>query len=259
MNPNTTAARNAAVELDSLIDLWEQQQDGYVVNRAERFGIVLDSIGYARPNAATILDIGGGLGSFSKLILDRFPSATVITLDYDPSLLKLARHNLRHHGSRSVIVEADLTTAAWVDELNGARPDVIVSSTALHWLSSAQLVTLYQQLSVLLMPGGLFFNADHFSHVTEGSFFAAASAADDARQQEAFQGDIPDWAGWWDRFREVDGFADLITERDRRFAGGSDNLDVTPTFHTEALHVAGFAESGTMWQYFDDYVVYGLR
>lgn len=29
--------------------------------------------------------------------------------------------------------------------------------------------------------------------------------------------------------------------------------------HTEALRVAGFTGVGTVWQYFDDYLVYGVR
>jgi len=240
-----------------IIDLWEKQQDAYVRNRAQRFGIILDAIEYAQPEVETILDIGGGLGSFSKLILDRFPGATVITLDYDPAMLELGRHNLRDYSDRSVIVEASLTDRDWPETL-GVRPDVVVSSTALHWVTSSQLVALYGQLATVLGKGGLFFNADHLAQLTDESFFHTVSAADDARQQGAFDRGVPDWDGWWERLRSVDGFAELVDERDRRF-GDADHEDVTATLHTEALRVAGFTESGTLWQYFDDYVVYGVR
>lgn len=245
--------------LDEIIESWEAQQDAYIANRAERFGIVLDTIGHAQPGVRAILDIGGGLGSFSKLLLDRFPDATVITLDYDPSLLELARHNLRAYGKRSVIVEANLVAASWTEALGDVRPEVIVSSTALHWLSSAELLALYEQLAIVLGKGGLFFNADHLSHIAAGSFFHTVSAADAARQQAAFERGVPDWDAWWEEFRKLDGFIELIDERDRRFAGGGDNLDATAALHTVALQVAGFAETGTLWQYFDDYVVYGVR
>ncbi|MGO1849151.1 class I SAM-dependent methyltransferase [Microbacterium sp.] len=245
--------------LDNIIEAWERQQDAYVARRAERFGIILDTISYTHQAAATILDIGGGLGSFSKLLLERFPQASVITLDYDPALLELARYHLREYGERSVIVEANLVDPAWPAVLSGVRPDVVVSSTALHWLSSAQLVALYEQLASVISKGGLFCNADHLSHVTAGSLFHTASAADAARQQEPFEHGVPDWDGWWDQFRELDEFTALIDERDRRFADGEDNIDVTAQLHVEALRVGGFTESGTLWQYFDDYVVYGVR
>ena len=211
------------------------------------------------PEVRLVLNIGGGLGSFSKLILQHFPNATVLTLDYDPALLKLARHNLHDYTRRSKIVEANLVDPTWPESLGRAEPEVIVSSTALHWLSSAELVALYEQLAGILPAGGLFFNADHLSHTTAGAFFHTVSAADDARQQSVFDSGVPDWADWWDELRKIDGFEHLIAERDRRFAGGTDNQDATAALHIEALRVAGFTESGTFWQYFDDYVVYGVR
>jgi trans-aconitate methyltransferase len=244
---------------DTLIESWERQQDAYVNHREQRFAVILDTLEHARPGLDTVLDVGGGLGSFSKLILERFPSVRVITLDYDPALLELARHNLRDFADRSTIVEANLLDVAWPDALAGTAPDAVVSSTALHWLPGGGLVTLYGQLAEVLAEGGVFFNADHLSHARPGSLFHAASRADDARQQSmGFAAGVPDWDGWWRRLRAADGFAELVAERDRRF-DSSANADSTATFHTEALRVAGFAESGTIWQYFDDFVVYGVR
>lgn len=244
---------------DALIVSWEQQQDGYVRHRGQRFEIVLDALSYTRPGWNTVLDIGGGLGSFSKRILERFPEIRVWTLDYDPALLELARHNLRSFGSRSVVIEADLRDPTWPTKLDDTTPEAIVSSTALHWLSGAQLVALYQTLATVLAEGGAFFNADHLS-CGGRTFLGAASAADDSRQQQAaFTADVPNWDGWWAQARAVTALAEHVAERDRRFAGTGDNLDPTPTLHTEALRVAGFAETGTIWQYFDDHIVYGVR
>lgn len=246
--------------LDALIQTWERQQDAYVHHRAQRFAIILDSIAYALPEAGVVLDLAGGLGSFSRLILDRFPGCRVVTLDYDPALLLLARENLSAYEARSTIIEADLRGSAWPASLDGVAPDVVVTSTALHWLSSAELVTLYGQLATVLPEGGLFFNADHLPLSPPGSFFRTVSTADDVRHQtDGFSEDVPDWAGWWDAVRACDGLTELVAERDRRFDGGSDNVDVNAPFHTAALQAAGFTEAGTIWQYFDDYVVYGRR
>lgn len=246
--------------LYDLIDAWEQQQNAYVRHRAERFSVILDAIGYARPDARTVLDLGAGLGSFSKLILQRFPEVQVCAVDFDPSLLQLARHNLADHADRVTLIEADLRDPDWAAEIGPAKPDAVVSSTALHWLPTGKLVALYQALAGMLEPGGLFFNADHLSHPI-GAFFHQVSTLDDQHsQQAAFSSGVPDWKDWWSRLRETEGFADLVAERDRRFADGApENLDTTAALHTEALRVAGFAEVGTIWQHFDDYVVYGVR
>lgn len=252
--------KNPVMQLDDLIEAWERQQDAYVNHRAGRFEVILDALTYTRPDLKTVLDLGGGLGSFSELVLRRFPGARVFTVDYDPALLRLARHNLREYGDRSVVIEADLSDPGWPATLAGAVPDAVVSSTALHWLPTDKLVALYGALGKILGPGGVFFNADHLSSEVSGSFFRDASAADDKRQQQiGFSAGVPDWDGWWSALRARDEFAELVALRDRRFAAAPENLDATPALHTEALRVAGFGETGTLWQYFDDYVVFGVR
>ncbi|WP_447712386.1 class I SAM-dependent methyltransferase [Mycobacterium sp. C31M] len=245
--------------LDDLIESWEHQQTAYIRHRAQRFEVILDAVSYARTDVRTLLDIGAGPGSFSKRILERFPESTVHALDYDPALLALARHNLAGHADRVTLVEADLRNPDWAAEI-GIKPDVVVSSTALHWLPTGKLVALYQALADLLERGALFFNADHLSHPI-GTFFHQVGTLDDEHsQREAFSAGVPDWNDWWSRLRGTEGFADLVAERDRRFTDDApENLDTTATLHTEALRVAGFAETGTAWQYFDDYVVYGVR
>lgn len=246
--------------LDALIDAWESQQEAYVRHRAQRFGIVLDALAYAEPNPQSVLDLGAGLGSFSKLILQRFPDVTVRAVDYDPALLELARHNLAEYSDRVTIVEADLRDPDWPTAIGADQPDAVISSTALHWLPTDKLVHLYRTLAGVLAEQGLFFNADHLSHPT-GKVFHRLSVLDDrAAQQDAFGSGVQDWDGWWKQLRETEGFADLVAERDRRFAKEApENLDTTPALHAEALRTAGFAEAGTLWQYFDDYVVYGVR
>lgn len=246
--------------LDDLIAAWESQQEAYIRHRAQRFGIITDALAHARPNLKSVLDIGAGLGSFSKIILQRFPDVTVLVLDYDPALLQLARHNLAEYSDRVTIIEADLRDPGWLTAIGAEKPDTIVSSTALHWLPTDRLVRLYRSVAEVLDKDGLFFNADHLSHPT-GSFFQQVSVLDDqTAQQEAFGSGVQDWDGWWKQLREIDGFADLVAERDRRFGDDApENLDTTPILHTEALRVAGFGEVGTVWQYFDDYVVYGVR
>lgn len=249
-----------ADRLDSLIASWELQQDAYVADRAGRFAVAIDALSYARPDAATIVDLAAGLGSFSKLVLQRFPDARVVAIDYDPALLSLARHNLREFVDRVRVVEADLMDPAWTRVIDQERPDGFVSSTALHWLPTGRLAALYEELAGALPSGGIVLNADHLSLSAEGSVIRAVCEADDSRQQEAsFGAGAQAWDTWWDTLRAEPGFAELVAERDRRFAGSSSPRDTTAAFHVEALRVGGFTEAGTLWQRFDDYVVYAVR
>lgn len=246
--------------LDLVIEYWEHQQDAYVNNRAGRFTVALDALSYARPALTTVVDLAAGPGSFGKLVLQRFPQAHVVAVDYDPALLQLARHNLREFGDRARVVEANLLDPAWTRALGPDRPDAFVSSTALHWLPTGRLVTLYEEVAGLLGDGGVFVNADHLSQAGGRPFFQAVSEADDAGQQSAaFDSGTLEWDGWWQALRAEPGFADLVDERDRRFAGSAKPRDTSPGFHTEALRVGGFTETGTLWQHFDDYVVYAVK
>ncbi|MDR2379689.1 MAG: class I SAM-dependent methyltransferase [Bifidobacteriaceae bacterium] len=246
--------------LDALIDAWEHQQEGYVRFRSARFEVILDALSYAFDQPATVLDLGCGPGSFSKLILERFPAARTITLDYDPALLDLARHNLSGYADRAKVVEANLMDPAWTETLSGQELSAVVSSTALSWLPVSGLVTLYGQLARLLPESSLFFNADHLSRTTSGPFFAAVGAADDARQRAAvLSAGHPDWDRWWRELRSHEGFAALADERDRRLSDAAPNAPLTPALHTELLRISGFLEAGTIWQHFDDYVVYAVR
>ncbi|MGB4777921.1 class I SAM-dependent methyltransferase [Microbacterium sp.] len=246
--------------LDPLLSSWERQQEGYVAHREQRFEVVLTCLAYTGP-PRLVLDLGAGTGAFTRRILDRFPAVRAVAVDYDPALLALARHQLAPYGDRISIVEADLADPEWADRLPEV-PDAAVSSTALHWLTPGQLLALYTRLGQLLPAGATIFNADHLRRPREDSFLHRISAADDAHQQdEAFRGDgIPDWNAWWRQLGALPGFAELVAERERRF-GGDDAVrdDLPPAFHLEALRAAGFVEAGTIWQHFDDYVIYGVR
>ncbi|MET0416762.1 MAG: hypothetical protein ABW022_12165 [Actinoplanes sp.] len=53
--------------------------------------------------------------------------------------------------------------------------------------------------------------------------------------------------------------AALRPERERRFADRPPQPLSSLEFHLAALRTAGFTETGTVWQYLDDYVVLARR
>lgn len=62
-----------------------------------------------------------------------------------------------------------------------------------------------------------------------------------------------------EELRATPGIGPLTDERERRFAGRDATAPTAVDFQLAALAQAGFRESGTVWQLFDDYVVYGVR
>src|ERR1700677_2120605 len=160
-------------ELDSAaardwIARWDRQQEVYLADREDRFTALIDAVevGTGRPDPL-VLDLGCGPGSLSVRLLRRLPSATVIAVDADPVTLSLGR---AAYGDMPGLTfcDLDLRSPRWPSSLGGSRGiepgrqvDAVVSTTALHWLSAAELHELYVTLAGLLRPGGLFLDGDH--------------------------------------------------------------------------------------------------
>lgn len=257
--------------LERLVRDWDEQQAAYIAHREQRFAVMLDVLGRQCAASSTIgaggkglvvLDVACGPGSLSQRILDRFPRARVIGLDYDPVLRSIAQEWLdERHPRRFRSVDADLAAADWHRALEGEKVTTAVSSTALHWLEPAQLVAVYSALGQVLPADGVFLNADHLRYDPRAQpFLAEAAAADDEQtQSEAHERGVKTWDQWWEDAVAIDRFAAHAAERERRFAGRPPTPHAPLELHLHALRTAGFAETGVVWRHFDDVVVFARR
>jgi SAM-dependent methyltransferase len=248
-----------------LLERWDRQQAAYIADREGRFAAMLDVIDLQADGApGVVLDLACGPGSLSFRVLDRFPQARVIGLDHDPALLALAREAGERYAGRATFLDDDLTDPGWVDRVrghlgDGAGVSAVVSTTALHWLSPAQLVETYRAAHASLTSGGVFVDGDHFRFDDRQTRARSWAEAHDRRTQDAaFAAGADPWDDWWSDLRARDGYAELVAERDRRFADRPAPEPTTVGFRLAALLQAGFVEHGTVWQLFDDYVVYGV-
>ena len=148
------------------IKRWDRMQDFYIPARKERFEIIVQLIADSQRKISRVLDIGCGTGSLMMPVLQKFPAAEVWGVDFDATLLVLAKNRLAKFGERVKLVRADLRKKGWTGIVGGPF-DAIVSATALHWFSPAQLSRLYKQFAGILKPGGIFLNADHAGSCNE--------------------------------------------------------------------------------------------
>ncbi|WP_250038255.1 class I SAM-dependent methyltransferase [Paractinoplanes maris] len=242
-----------------LLSLWDEQQSAYVAHRENRFTAVLDvlSLGSDDPH---VLDLACGPGALTQRVLAALPRATVTAVDYDPVLLGVARGALLPYGDRVRIVEADLISAGWPSLIGPGPVDAVVSSTALHWLSPDQLLAVYQDAAALLRPGGVLMNADHLRFDNRSPTLLDLSNRHDERtQRNGFAAGALDYTAWYDEAGRDPSLAALLPEREKRFADRPPQPLAPLDFHLAALRTAGFAETGTIWQYLDDYVVFARR
>lgn len=257
--------------MSDLLGRWDRQQAAYIADREGRFGAMLDVVDLQSQGApGVVLDLACGPGSLTFRVLDRFPQARVVGIDYDPALLALAREEgeaKERYAGRATFLDDDLTDPGWTERVQehlGSRHDTAVvsaavSTTALHWLSPEQLVATYRAVRSLLPDGAVFLDGDHFRF--DGRLPRAGAWAEehDRRTQDAaFAAGADPWDSWWGDLRAREGYVDLAAERERRFANRPAPETTGVGFRLAALAQAGFSEHGTVWQLFDDYVVYGV-
>jgi len=107
-----------------------------------------------------ILDVGTGDGVLVEFLLDRFPGAEAVALDYSKPMLDAARARLS--GRPVAVVLADLSHPGWLEAVRDSRPfDAVVSGYCIHHLPDGRKRALYEEVFGLLSPGGRFLNLEH--------------------------------------------------------------------------------------------------
>ena len=252
----------SAIDWHAWLHRWDVQQTGYLHDREARFNAMFDVLESIMPAEFVALDLACGPGAISQRLLQRFPQARCIAVDLDPFLLTIGRQTLGDRDGRLWWAEVDLNTPAWIKALGVTQVDAVLSTTALHWLRNDVLVRVYHQLGQLLQPGGVFLKGDHMKFATHLETFNQVAATLKAKRYEgAFsQQGIEDWEQWWAAAQAEPAFAELLAERERRFAQRArDWVRAGYDFHKSTLYEAGFREVDTVWQYLDNRVLMAVR
>lgn len=244
---------------------WHRQQGVYIKHRESAYEAMLTFLDVLRPGPITVLDLACGPGSISERVLGSRPLARSVAVDLDPVLLAVGEGALGDMGGRLRWVQADLRSPDWPSLLGEDRFDAVLSSTALHWLGPAELVTVYAQAKSLLADGGVLMNFDAFCFPrTTPRIREAVNRIDVQRQREAMDQGDEGWGNWWEALRKEPALKDAFASRDRLFARGPETENVFqphpdadvadgPTkltwgFHEAALLAAGFSEVVSIWQ-----------
>ena len=228
------------------------------MRRAERFTLIVDLIRETQASVSRVLDLGCGAGSLTLRLLESFPEAEVIGVDFDPTMLALARERLAKFGPRSRLALTDLRDPSWV-ELVAEPADAVVSTTALHWLKDGQLARVYAEIAQILRPGGIFLNADHVASDHPPIQAAWERRRAEMRRVEADQ-DADDWHAFWSAYAEA--LQLDIAESHRRVIGGwegghEDGLPLA--WHFDKLSASGFVSVDCFWRCDCDALYGGIR
>ncbi|MFE0425429.1 class I SAM-dependent methyltransferase [Streptomyces sp. NPDC058953] len=237
---------------------WDRQQEWYMPDREERFRVMLDMVEATVGTEPRVLDLACGTGSITDRLLRRFPGATSTGVDLDPALLAIARGTF-HGDDRVELVTADLTDPGWTAALPHGTYDAVLTATALHWLRSGPLATLYGQLAGLVRDGGVLMNADRMIDRTTPRINAAERARRHAAMDRAKGAGALDWAEWWAVAAQDPVLAGPTAHRFEIYGEHADGETPSAGWHAETLLAAGFGEARTVWSSPSDGLVLAIR
>jgi tRNA (cmo5U34)-methyltransferase len=150
---NVNLWRNA----DHAINYLEKR--ALIPRRAEAYSVLFEIL---PASVHRVLDLGTGDGNTLELVLDAFPGATGIGLDFQDEMLDRARQ--RFAGAGGVEIrrhDLDEPLPADLGEF-----DAVVSSFAIHHLVPDRQRALYGEINDCLVPGGVFANVEHVASTT---------------------------------------------------------------------------------------------
>lgn len=155
-------------------DIWKQREVAaaflderslLIPDRARQMDVLLRMLRTLPPSPLRILDLGCGNAILLATVLENFPDATGVALDFSPTMLEQAKKRLAAFGGRASLVEADLQRIRWLLSVDG-QFDAVISGFAIHHLTHVRKRTLYREIYDLLLEGGLFLNLEHVASAT---------------------------------------------------------------------------------------------
>jgi ubiquinone/menaquinone biosynthesis C-methylase UbiE len=233
---------------------WEVMQNCYVPHRPYRFDLMVRLADLPQEGEMQILDLGCGPGSLAFRALRRYPNARVVAVDCDPVLLAMGQAVVEATADRIQFVRADVRQADWWEAYEETF-DLVLSATALHWLSAENLEQLYRRVYRALKPGGWFMNSDHVAS-SDPNIQARFRKMLHVNQQTAFHTmNAYDWDGFWQGLgRELEQ-TDLLPLRNETMLWEGSDDGLPKQFHVNALQGCGFEQVEFHWQDLGEAVV----
>ena len=134
---------------------------GAIPFAAEQLDIMLRVIGLMDRPIRSFIDLGCGGGALGAVILERYPDARGIFIDFSPAMLDAAQRKLGE-GPNATLLNLDYASPEWVEAVEEDAPyDAVVSGYSIHHHPDDLKRRVYAEIFDLLAPGGVFINIEH--------------------------------------------------------------------------------------------------
>lgn len=122
-------------------------------------GLMLDVVPWPRDHALRFMDLGAGAGAVSRSVLQRFPAASGVLVEFSAPMMRAGAEALAGFGRRVAYVEHDMNAEHWPAGLRGPF-EAVVSARAIHHLENRVKRRVFRSVHSALEPAGVFVNWD---------------------------------------------------------------------------------------------------
>jgi trans-aconitate methyltransferase len=143
------------------VERWDEGRRAMAAERAVGFAAMLDHLPDDLSAPLRIVDLGAGDGKVAAVVLDRYPAASSVLVDFSELMMRKGIERLARFQGRYSYLHWDMNGGDWPAELGGPF-NAVVSSAAIHHLSNERKKWLNAAVAARLAPGGVFANYDLF-------------------------------------------------------------------------------------------------
>jgi len=148
----------------SLVSVYLEGVRGAIPLAQEQIDIMLRLITACGEPIRRFLDLGCGDGVLSAAILQRYPQAEGVLVDFSEPMLNAARNRFGRQNGSVRFANVDYGLATWTRSVDEYGPfDAIVSGYSIHHQPDTRKREVYAEIFWLLCPGGIFINVEHVS------------------------------------------------------------------------------------------------
>jgi SAM-dependent methyltransferase len=247
-----------STEAIALVEVWDRQQARHRPERESGLRVMVDFVEAAvGGEGGLVVELGSGCGSVLRRLRERLPSASLVGIDKDPVLCRIAREVFASDAAVEVR-QADMRALGPACGLAAASAAAIVSCTSLHWLPAEDIQATYRCVHTILRPGGVFCNVDWMPLRSDQRLRTLADRYSDGHAARECAAGTPDWGEWWEAVRGVHWLTEAMRLRDaERARDATRPAEFMPdiAWHEQALRAAGFEATAEIWRAFDSAAV----
>jgi trans-aconitate methyltransferase len=133
--------------------------------RVEQIATLLTLIPFTAADRFAVVELASGEGYLAAAILEAFPKAIVLALDYEKSMQEATAKRLETYQGRWIVEAFDIQQDAWFRKMREA--DLVISSLCIHHLDTENKKRLFKAVQAHLTERGAFLIADLIMPKTE--------------------------------------------------------------------------------------------